>query len=237
MRTRTFEWAHSANGRGWKPVGMPSNFYAGEGHMVAHDVIEHVSNHADFDHELMAFGATLFGRMSQGDARMAQISSEDMANFLREQDYHVNPPPKTRFAFDRLPGDDEAMLKYFISKTRENIAMFGQRDAISAILFGISERTSSGAMTKEAMDNAIGWIRIGYFTARRLFRGHEGHQVRMMFRRMMGEINDHHDNEPEPKIGDTLTVNLDRSNLRFYLKFEPNKHHKDHASRKELVAA
>jgi hypothetical protein len=68
MLTRTFEYREDNDGNlGFIPVNAPAMFNAGDGRIVAHDMLEHFSNTTcSWEDELLALGAMIYVRGEYG---------------------------------------------------------------------------------------------------------------------------------------------------------------------------
>lgn len=217
MRARTFEWVKqkmpdNTMKWGWKPVGTPDSFYPGRGHMVAHDTIEHVTNGSTWAHEMLAFGATLYGR-APVDRQMMQIVAEDFLGFSQDHDYAI---PDLPARWDKpLPDVAEQQLHGLL----EAISFIYNKDAIIHKIFG--EGTHYAPITderlSEVLHKAARWFRLGWRVQRRMFNNSDGREVFNLFDRVVKSV-DAMTFSRNPKLGDRLTVKIDRTNKQYALE-------------------
>lgn len=197
----------STGHRGWKPDGCP-NFYAGRAHHVAHDVIDHARDTEDFEGELMAFGATLFGRVTgvhSSSDRNGQIegTAHDLAAFLSKEKYQFKAPkPYAR----RLRLDDAAE-KYLKLILNESIS-FTARDAgrCTDPTCGCGSKSMSEVLFRFVQEDVASWIRLGYRLAKRTYK--DPFAMNKMFHNLADDVGVDHDAR-RPYNGDKLTVTVD----------------------------
>jgi hypothetical protein len=204
VRTKTFDWDDVKHG--WRPASSP-NFDAGGGFLATHDVMEHFTDDDDFEHELLAFGSIVYGRMHEVPGTIRAASS-DLSNFLRKQKMLVKPC-NPRWA-KALPEEDERNLQNMLQRTRERLVC---NDIFQQIL-GAASGEYPTAQIFEAIDNAAVWIRLGWHIAAYRFRGHSREEVVETFVDMEQSINIDHDLH-RPRKGDRLVVHFEPHALRF----------------------
>lgn len=212
-RTKSFIWDDEREG--WKPESSPQ-FDAGGGFLVAHDTMEHFNDSSDFEHELLAFGSIVYGRMYHSN-NIINVASSDLANFLFEQKFQVKECNKH---WDRpLSKDDEISLNAFIKLTKEKIEYVRSS---SKFLYGTTHYSSE--LIETAVKNAVIWIRLGWRIADRRFSQHERDDVQDAYLSIMFEVNKDHDKNP-PKKGDRLIVHFHPYTLKFELERGQVKQH------------
>jgi hypothetical protein len=211
LRTREFVWVPESSERryGWLPVDAPPDFYPGNGHIVAHDTVEHLSNGSSWKHELLTFGVTMFGRMRM-DRGMANVSASDFVGFFSEHGYSVPKPLKR---WDKpLTAEGESMLAQF----KHYIAMHLKME-ISYKLANGGRFEHTGEDVKRALNDAVIWFKHGWRIAERLHGKDSGHNLMQMFDYLSHEVtNDTLLHPPHP--GERLTVRVDRKAQSYSLQ-------------------
>lgn len=199
-RSRSFTWVNN----GWRPVDAPQ-FNAGDGLLTAHDTLEHFTNDTSFEAELLAFGATLFSRMAH-DHRMVDVSSTDLAMFLRDEHGQVKAP-NPRWNKPLPDADAEKRLRAFIALATVKLMVFGTHQLLDF----------SPKQLALALDRIETWVRLGWRLAARRYRGHTPREVELLFANLMQAINQDHEEHP-PRQGDRLTLSFDPQSLQFALE-------------------
>lgn len=201
IKSRTFEWA----GRGWKPTDSPE-FYPGAGLLVTHDTLEHYGTSTEFKNELVAFGITMFGRMTMRTNHQLRSSSIDLANFLAEEHYKV-PAPSPYAAKLRLDAQAEFLLTRFMSDTAH--ASHSPHPDYR------SDKLISRDHFLEKEEEIKAWIRLGYKIAKRLYKTSEN--LWRLFKDLQNEVEMDHDFNT-PKNGSMLRIdiNLNKNTFNLY---------------------
>jgi hypothetical protein len=220
--TRTFDWDTKGKD-GWKPSECP-DFDAGNGFMVAHDTLEHFNRDEKFESELLAFGTTMWSRMSshRGEGQQKQINSSgsDLANFVSDQKYQI-PDPSPYAKKLLLADNEEALLKKFMDK-----AVYysdNNNGDVLDLIFGHKKATSVEKF-EVVKGKIMPWIRLGFKMAKRRFKDPD--MFLKMFVTVQRSVNNEHDNN-ESMSGDKLKVTADFTKLTCTLehsRFRPIVH-------------
>lgn len=196
MRTRKFVWV--AKNEGWRPLDAPQ-FDASGPLVVAHDVLEHVSNVTRFEGELVGFGVAMYAR--DPDDEMAEISSTDFAAFYLRDKQKVKKPAE-RWLKPLIPSEERVIKKFSSLSSLAVLSM--------SLMNGLAPPDFD--KTREATSNAAGWARLGWKLAKKLYRGHTREQAAEAFTELREAINEDHELNP-PKDGDILTITFDFKTL------------------------
>ena len=217
LRTRTFVWTvdHSRNNKtGWKPVGTSDNFYPGPGYMVAHDTIEHFGNSESWERELIAFGATMYGRMHESPED-TEVSAFDLANFMIYDQKGVIPKTKVQYYKNKLPGETEEFLQFYMGCVRHRLDNI--KDPLVAFINGMPTPERLGItdyQIEESLHNAEAWLRRGWLMAQRLFHKHSFEEMCELFDKVRNAV-DNMTDKLHPKVGDKITVSINRADNTF----------------------
>lgn len=212
--TRKFVWGEDKEfgGEGWIPEGMP-DFNAGVGMTMAHDVLEHFSaDDASIEAEFMAFGSTLYIR-AEGSywantnsyiVDPAHHMSSDATRFIMDTLYRgqcIRSPGRT-ITLETVDGyESELVIKAF----RENCLQQFRNG------YDTQERYEHRRGFRQALENAIGWMRRGYRKARRRWMPHSPYEMTSFFiqtEKQLDKLANH------GEYGDTLVVTVDPKKLK-----------------------
>lgn len=206
MRQRIFEW--DIERKGWRPEDAPPSFYSGPGFLVAHDVIDHMTNTPSFEAELTATGAAMYGRAYQDEEGLS-IIADDFADFLIDQDFKVKP------ASARLSRELDDDGEKHISRVMHYAT---RRLILKSIIQGISSLKKEVAA--ESLKRSADWMRVGWRMAERAYRGNKHSAVTQAYFTLTSKINNDHD-ASEPYEGERLLVKFNHRTLRSSLKRLP----------------
>lgn len=217
--SRSFVWAHSdtRGDDGWLPKGAP-DFDPGYPVHVAHDTLEHISCSEDFKFELMAFGATLFGRGFEGPSEQVESSSSDLGGFLlaemkkrptMEEGLTFIEPVAEEWrgkALDDLDG--ERLIERVLAGAKREInfrlsinLMTTRTERYASVLHEVMERAP--ALVESCRD----WMRMGWRLNVRRWHGDRA-LANDMFKRVYNISVDGY-NERTPVYGEEMTISVD----------------------------
>lgn len=204
QRNRTFEWRYTAkiNRVGWRPANTPPDFYAGGPFLAAHDTIEHLSDKADWAHELRAQGVAIFGRCAAQPSYLPYVA-DDILGFASEQEFAV-PAIAGRWAKPLKDARHEAALQAFLDLLRYKV------DEMLPIWTanGMPTRLEERARTFTA--RVAPWLRRGYAGAMRIYGGN-GIKVGRLHQR----IEQHLYVDGGASFGDRIDISVDTCALTF----------------------
>jgi hypothetical protein len=202
--TRTFDWDNRLR-NGWRPIECP-DFSAGNGFMVAHDTLEHFNRNEKFEGELLAFGTTMWSRMSKfslDQEKQIDSSGSDLSEFLADQKYMVREPsPYMKKLL--LPIEQEVLLERFIEKA----SYYSGEPDFTRVIF--SKTLESVEKFNMALPKIMPWIRLGFKMAQRKYKDPE--TFLKMFVTVQRAVNNNHDLYL-PILGDELKVSVDFTTL------------------------
>lgn len=231
MRQRNFVWSLGGKGTGpgWIPENAPNGWYPGNGFLASHDLIEHLSNKGDWEHELRATGVSAYD-VGGVDHRDLKSITEDVVSFAaRDHHFRVKPAP-ARWLKPLPDAADEARVQELIAEiarqTREGMARAAREHA------DVPKEAVANAPT--FAERATPWIRLGYAGAVRVYGKGEGDATGRLMGRVRDAINSDHD-KSIPLKGDRMELAVDTRAKTFTLKRvmakpEMNKHDRFFAS-------
>lgn len=198
--------------------------------MVAHDTVEHFGNKEGWDRELIAFGATLYGR-AQFDADMFKNVTTDFVNFMNEEQNWVVPQPKARWTVP-MAEEDEKWLQLFIRSCKTYIKFAQEHKETCSC--GKCKPMQPPPDVDAVLQAAVAWMRRGYKLARRLHHGRNAGDIATLEMKITKAVNKHDFGdtnplavilglEPDPEVnhkeGDKLTVLVNRKDNTFQLVY------------------
>jgi hypothetical protein len=207
---RTFNW--NTDHEGWKPSECP-DFDAGSGFMVAHDTLEHFNRNEKFEGELLAFGTTMWSRMSNFGAhqeKQIESSGSDLSEFLSDQKYKIREPSPYMNRL-RLSDEAEDLLEKFMDKTR----YFSVNPDMMRFIFSNMAGRPSVDKFDDVRFKITPWIRLGFKMAQRRYK--DPNNFLKLFVTTQKAVNDQHD-QYMPAKGDTLKVIIDFTALSCVLE-------------------
>jgi hypothetical protein len=216
MRQRTFVWSLGTmpgTEPGWLPENAAPGWYPGPGFLAAHDLLEHLSDKADWQHELRAAGVSAYDVAGVSHRNYKSIA-EDIAAFAA-RDHHFDVPPAPPLAHKTLPAADEAKVQELVAAIRERVAdgMENARKAGAKIPAEAKKKAPTFA------ERATPWIRLGYRAALRVYGNGKGRATGKLMDDVRAAINLDHD-KSRPLKGDRLIVSVDTRAKTFSVKRE-----------------
>lgn len=180
--TRDFVWdtkyKNMRKATGWRPAMMPE-FDPGSEFHVAHDTLEHLNpTDSSLEAEMKAFGVTMYvrGQSHYWEVKNRQIAKADPFQFLFSKQTTDAAEHMYRDFYSFLDEDKRTVAKApdygLLDSTSESI--LGKLLAIGedGMVGGMGRTaTHSGQNWMERVQNAFGWIRIGYRDAQKLYGG------------------------------------------------------------------
>lgn len=226
IRTRTFEW--DVEGNGWRLTDAAPGWYSGSGFLAAHDLVEHLSNKADWAHELRATGVSAY-TLPGVRHRDNQSIAEDLVGFA-VKDHHF-----------RVPVAPLRWAKPLRSKLHEGRVQRLAEAIQDKVVRGMRRAEETGLpVPADVMENAplfvarvTPWLRRGYAAAQRVYGKDRNREVGELIDKVKDAIDIDHDKLP-PITGDTLVVSVDTDALTFTVTRKGNE--KLSAKRRERIA-
>lgn len=220
IRTKTFVWV--AEKQGWRPESTPQ-FNAGGSFLATHDTMEHFNDNPDFTHELLAFGSTIYDRVSRDFPEMWKNVTRDLIAFMRIQKYEIEKPTREWHA-KIAPADEQYLNKIVGEATKASLKL--DEDPVSRMIFlggnmdDLFAEPYGKAKIVEAFRRAEQWIRLGWLVAHRRYHNHTRSEVRHAFAQLVDLINEDHE-EHTPEDGERMTVTFNLDDLTFEIKHNP----------------
>lgn len=214
MRQRNFVWSPPTvlgSGSGWIPEGAGPGWFPGNGFLVAHDLLEHLSNKSDWEHELRAAGVAAYD-VSGVAVRNFESIANDIVNFAaRDHHFRVNPAPK--LAHKPLEYTDEKRVQALVSEIAKQVKE--GMDKVRGPEYEVPQEAKVNAPS--FAEKATPWIRLGYRAALRVYGKGQGRATGRLIDALRDAINSDHDSN-RPLKGDKLALSVDTRAKTFTLK-------------------
>lgn len=208
IRTRTFEWARNSYGPipGWLPLNAAPGWAPGPGFLTAHDVMEHLSDKADWAHELRAAGVAAYNLpgLKMRSERSLDSIALDIVTFASQDDHDFAVPDAPARWAKPLPSEADETTVRVLGDIIHNLIMDGRDDARRK---GMTKAAYNRAPTFS--ERALPWIRLGYAGAMRVYGKGQGLAAGDLLDRVADAINDDHNKGAPPVKGDKLVVSVD----------------------------